>query len=67
MIHCIQQRVTRKANFTKSPLNLAPRLNMTLDPHLLRSACAAYQLSIDICCGRPRSAANQPHAAAGAD
>jgi len=27
-------------------------------------ASAAYRLSIDICCRRPRSAANQPHAAA---
>jgi len=39
---------------------------MTL-PALLLSACVAYQLSIDICCRRPRSAANQPHAASAVD
>ena len=49
---------------------------MTLPPSLhvvdsiccwLLSASAACQLSIDICYSRPRSAANQPHAAAAID
>ena len=44
-----------------------PPLSTWRYPDLLLRSCAAYQISIDICCRRPRSAANQPHAAAAVD
>ena len=51
-----------------SVLSLVPRLSTWRCPHLLLSAGADPQQSIDICRRRtPRSAANPPHAAAAVD
>ena len=54
-------------NRNKSVLSLVPRLSTRRCQRLLLSAGAAYQLSVDICCRRQRSAANQPHASAAVD
>jgi len=42
-------------------------LNITLPAYAAERRLQAYRLSIDICCRRPRSAANQPNAAAAVD
>ena len=60
--------VSKNSYCNMSVLSLVPRLSTWRCPHLLLSAGADPQQSIDICRRRtPRSAANPPHAAAAVD
>ena len=56
--------IQKRSYINKSVFTLVLRLSTW---RYQLSACIAYQLSIGICCRRPRSAANQPHVVVAVD